>query len=60
MDPDRDVSISVGTPQKNGLALITQVAGTAKWEAYNGNQLIGGTDIQVNDSTQVYSFKPAN
>ena len=60
VDPDGDVSISVGAPQPSGRFLITQVAGTGKWEAYNGNQFIGGNDIQVDASTSVYSWKPVN
>ena len=52
--------MSVLAPHESGRALITQVAGTGKWEAYNGIQFIGGTDIQIDNSKSVYSWKPIN
>ena len=60
VDPDGDVSIATGAFQANGTALITQVAGTGKWAAYNGTQSVGKTDIQVDASTSTYSWTPVN
>ena len=60
VDPDGDITMSVLAPHESGRALITQVAGTGKWEAYNGIQFIGGTDIQIDNSKSVYSWKPIN
>ena len=56
VDPDGDVSVSLLTPHPEG-ALITQTSGTGKWEAYNGGKWIGGTDIQIDASTSIYSWK---
>ena len=55
-----DITMSVGMPHESGRALITQVAGTGKWEAYNGIQFLGGTDIQIDASTSLYSWEPIN
>lgn len=60
VDPDGDVTMSVGAPHESGRALITQVAGTGKWKPYNGIQFLGGNDIQIDASTSVYSWKPIN
>ena len=60
VDPDGDATMSVLAPHDSGRALITQVAGTGKWEAYNGIQFLGGTDIQIDSSTSTYSWKPIN
>ena len=60
VDPEGDVSMSVGAPHKSGRALITQVAGTGKWEEYNGMQFLGGTDVQINETTSIYSWEPIN
>ncbi len=60
VDPDGDITMSIGAPHESGRALITQVAGTGKWEAYNGVQFLGGTDIQVDAKNSVYSWKPVN
>ena len=57
VDPDGDITMSIGAPHESGRALITQVVGTGKWEAFNGIQFIGGTDTQIDDSTSVYSWK---
>ena len=60
VDPDGDITMSVGAPHESGRALITQVAGTGKWKAYNGIQFLGGTDIQIDASTSIYSWEPIN
>ena len=60
VDPDGDVTMSVGTPHESGRALITQVAGTGKWEAYNGVQFLGGTDIQIDANTSTYTWKASD
>ena len=60
VDPDGDISMSVGAPHESGRAIITQVVGTGKWAAYNGIQFLGGTDFQIDAATSVYSWKPIN
>jgi len=60
VDVDGDVALHSGTFQSNGTALITQVAGTGKWTAFVGSQLIGKTDIQVDAKTSTYSWIATN
>ena len=60
VDPNGDVAIQSGAFQADGTVLITQVAGTGKWTAFVGTQLIGKTDIQVDAKTSTYSWTAAN
>ena len=60
VDVDGDVALQSGAFQPDGTALITQVAGTGKWTAFVGTQLIGKTDIQVDAKTSTYSWKATN
>ena len=60
VDVDGDVALQSGALQPDGTALITQVAGTGKWTAFVGTQLIGKTDIQVDAKTSTYSWTATN
>ena len=60
VDVDGDVALQSGAFQPDGTALITQVAGTGKWTAFVGTQLIGKTDIQVDAKTSTYSWTAKN
>ena len=58
IDSDGDVGLFVGIFQPDGSANVDLVTGTGKLSNYVGASWNLKTDFQINETSQIYSFKP--